>query len=304
MRFDVTILGSNSAIPALQRNPTCQLVNVSDQYYLLDCGEGAQVQMRKYGVKFQRISCIFVSHLHGDHYFGLIGLLNTMHLLGRKKEISIFSPPGLQEIIELQLRSAHGSLRFEINFHTIELDELHQIHEDKYIKVHAVPVQHKITTFGYVIEEKPKVGNIKKGFIEKYKPSVESILKIKDGFDFYDTSGTLVPRMQIIAEPTPIRKYAFITDTKPSASYFEAIRNVNLLYHEATFTQENKKRATETKHSTAQQAAEVALKVGAKKLIIGHFSSRYTHLGPILEEAKKYFENTELAEEGRVFKVE
>lgn len=303
MVFEVTILGSNSAIPAVKRHPTSQLVNVSDHFYLLDCGEGTQIQMRKYGVKFQRISCIFISHLHGDHYFGLIGLLNTMHLLGREKEIHIYGPKGLKEIIELQLDNANGNLRFPMHFHLVDNKQAEVVHEDKFVKVSAVPVKHKIPTFSYIIEEQAREPNIKKSFISEYRPGVEAILQVKRGGDYQTESGETIPYQNIIEENKPTKKYAFVTDTKPSNSYMEAIREVDLLYHEATFTEEHHKRAGDTYHSTAKQAAEVALSCNVKELIIGHFSSRYTELEPLLLEAREVFEKTRLATEGEVFKV-
>lgn len=304
MRFDVTILGSNSAIPALKRNPTSQLVNVSDHYYLLDCGEGTQVQMRKYGIKFQRISCIFISHLHGDHYFGLIGLLNTMHLLGRENDIHIFSPTGLQEIIEIQMKVAQGSFRFSVHFQELTSAGLECIYTDKFVQVSSVPVRHKIPTFGFIIEEKPRPRNIKKSFIQIQEPSILEIQSIKNGSDFELENGEIIPNDELLEPAHTTRKYSFITDTKPSTSYLEAIKDSNLLYHEATFTEEFKSRAKETKHSTALQAGQVAANAKVKKLIIGHFSSRFENLEPLLNEAKEAFNNVELATEGSVFSVE
>lgn len=301
MAIKVTILGSNSAIPAYNRNPTAQVVEVNNEQFLVDCGEATQIQMRKYGIKFQRITRIFISHLHGDHYFGLIGLLNTMHLLSREKELHIHAPKGLQEIIQIQLDVAHSKLRFPLHYHTIDTSTTKEIVDNKSVQVIVTPVNHRIECYGFVFKEKPKPQNLIKEAIAEYELSLEQILKVKAGEAIFDKTDNEINRKHLI-KPTPKpSSYAFITDTKPYTKYFEAIKEVDLLYHESTFLNKEKKRAKETYHSTAEQAATVAKEQGCKKLIIGHFSTRYKELNRFLNEAKAVFENVELATEGSVF---
>jgi ribonuclease Z len=303
MGIQVSILGSNSAIPTANRRPTSQVVSVNNEYFLVDCGEATQIQMRLYGIKFQRISRIFISHMHGDHYFGLIGLLNTMHLLTREKELHIHGPKGLKEIIDLQLKVANSRLRFPLHFHLIEGEVDQLLYEDTRVEIWATPVKHRIPCFGFVFTEKQKTDGLRKEAIDEFGLSIEDILKVKRGESVQDKQGSVIDRSELVIPAEKPRKYAFITDTKPSESYQKAIEGADLLYHEATFAKDQEKRAVETFHTTASQAAEVALNCACKKLIIGHFSTRYKSLEPLLKEAKEIFKNTELAEEGKVFDV-
>lgn len=301
--FEITILGANSAVPTPTRHPTSQLVNINHHYYLIDCGEGAQIQMRKFGIKFQRIEHIFISHLHGDHYFGLIGLLNTMHLLGREKPLTIHATKMLREIINIQLSVSNTKLNYEIHYNYLENDSESVILNDKNVQVTATPVDHRIPCFGFVFQEAKKPLNIKKESLQTLKLGVEEIKLLKQGLDVQRENRT-IHTSDACESPLPLRKYSFITDTKPNKNYYPAISDSDLLYHESTFMGDASKRAEETFHTTNIQAAEIALKTNCKKLLLGHFSTRYSKLEPIKEEAKVVFENTEVATEGTTFKIE
>ncbi|MBD78590.1 MAG: ribonuclease [Crocinitomicaceae bacterium] len=303
MGISVTILGSNSAIPTTERRPTAQIVDVNQDYTLVDCGEGTQIQLRKYGIKFQRISRILISHMHGDHYFGLIGLLNTMHLLCREKDLHIYAPAPLQKIINIQLEAAHSKLRFNVIYHELSMGNCGVICESKQVDISSTPVKHRIDCFGFVFQEKSHGINIRKEAIQQHNLTLEEILQVKAGKDVIRESGELLKNKELIVDPAPLAKYSFISDTKPNPSYLDAIQDSDLLYHEATFMNDMSKRANETFHSTTTQAADVALKANCKRLIIGHFSSRYHSLEPLLNEARQTFKNTELAVEGAVFNV-
>lgn len=301
-RFEVTILGSNSAVPTSNRHPTSQLINNNGTLYLVDCGEGTQIQLRRLGLKIQRISHIFISHLHGDHYFGLIGLLNTMHLLGREKPLTIHAHRMLREIINLQLSVSSTKLRFNIHYNFLEENQEALIHTDKNVNVYATPVDHRIPCFGFVFIEQKRPLNISKHAITQYKLGIEEIKKVKAGEDIV-RNGQTISNNQLTDPRPPQRKYSFITDTKPNPSYFPIIENSSLLYHETTFMHDAQKRAEETHHTTTLQAAEIANQCHCDRLIIGHFSTRYPKLELLAEEARTVHSNVELAIEGKTFTV-
>jgi ribonuclease Z len=303
MTFELTILGSNSATPTFDRHPTAQLLNIRDRYYLLDCGEGTQMQLIKYRIKYHKISHIFISHLHGDHYFGLMGLLSTMHLQGRTNELHIYGHPELMDIIELQLRLSQTILRFGLIFHPFKHFTGAVIHEDDNVLVRSVVLNHRIPCNGFVFIEKKLPRKILMDKIHEYQIPVSSLNNIKKGKDYVGESGKVIPNDELTIASADPRSYAFISDTKYDEYLVEEIKNVDLLYHEATFMHELKDRASTTFHSTALQAAMIAQKAGVIKLLIGHFSARYRDLNPLLEEAKTKFTNTELAIEGTTFKI-
>lgn len=300
--FEVTILGCSSATPTSKRNPTSQLLNIHDKYFLIDCGEGTQMQLRRYKLKFQRIAHIFISHLHGDHFFGLMGLLSSMHLLGRKTELNIFCPHGLQEIIELQNKYSQTLFNYKINFHTLENNNK-IIYEDEKVLVATIPLNHRIPCTGFLFTEKTRKKNVIKEKIKKYAIPNSAIKSIKSGADYVSESGKIIPNEELTEPAAPPRSYAFCSDTCYDESIIPIIKNVDLLYHEATFLEDMKKRAKQTYHSTAQQAASIASKAGIKQLLIGHFSARYTNLLPFLDEAKPIFDNTLLATEGETYPI-
>jgi len=304
MIFSVTILGCNSAIPSTERNQTSQLLNIQDKLFLLDCGEGTQLQLRKYHLKLQRIQHIFISHLHGDHYFGLIGLISTMHLLGRKEELHIYAHAELEEIINIQLKYSNSRLAFPLIFHYLQNEKSKIIFENKKLIVSSFPLYHSIPTCGFLFKEKKKEKNIKKEMIQKINIPFNVLDKIKKGEDFIDEKGNSYKNeLLTIDSPTP-RAYAYCSDTAYFEPILDTIKGVDLLYHEATFMQDKSDAAKEKLHSTTTEAATIAQKAEVKKLLIGHFSARYDDLNPLLEEAKNIFPETFLAEDGQTFSIE
>jgi len=300
MSFKLTILGCNSAVPTVERHPTAQLLNANERFFLIDCGEGTQVQLRKYQLSFQRINHIFISHLHGDHYFGLIGLINSMHLLGRNKDLHIYGHQELKAIIDLQLAASNTELNYPLFFHPIPEDNEQILFEDELISVRNVLLNHTLKCSGFIFEEKKSKRKISKEKIEKLNIPYEKFNSIKEGADWIDGKGRVVKNDEITIENTPSHSYAFCTDTLYDEALVEKIKGVDLLYHEATFKKELSERAKETGHSTTFDAATIARKAAVKNLIIGHFSQRYRNLDELLFETKITFPNTYLAESGLV----
>jgi ribonuclease Z len=301
--FNVTILGCGSATPTASRNPTSQVIEVCGRLLLIDCGEGAQIQMRKFKVKFQKIDTIFISHLHGDHYLGLIGYLQSMHLLGRKNPLYLFGPAPLKEILDIQFKYSYTALNYELVFTATNTKQKELLFEDKCIEVHSFPLSHRIPTTGFLVKEKIKLLPIKKEALAEYKISVAAIQSIKEGGDYTTEDGTMIPNKLITMPPLPLRSYAYCSDTIYDERITEYIRGTDLLYHESTFLHDMLKRAKETFHTTALQAAQIAVLAQAKQLLLGHFSARYNDLSDFLTEAKPVFENTLLAEEGTTYSI-
>ncbi|MBE5319290.1 ribonuclease Z [Pedobacter sp. MR2016-19] len=301
MKFEVTILGSSSATPVFNRNPSAQLLNCNEKYYLIDCGEGTQQQLAKYNLKAARIDYIFISHLHGDHYFGLIGLLSSLHLNGRSKPMQIFGPRPLLEILEIQFKYSDTMLRYPIEFFPIEADQSIQIFENNDLIVKTIILNHRIPTTGFIFQQKKRQRKLIKEKTDEVPMAYYTALK--KGIDVELPNGDILRSEDYTTEPDAPRCYAYCSDTLFDESYFTTIKDCDTLYHEATFMHDLLDRAKETHHTTALQAAEVAKINGAKKLLIGHFSSRYKTLQMLLEEAQSVFENTELAVEGRTFQL-
>jgi ribonuclease Z len=302
-KFSVLILGNASAAPTLKRNHTSQLININDQYYLMDCGEGTQLKLREHKIKLQRINHIFISHLHGDHYLGLIGLVQTMHLMGRMTDLTIYCPSNIKEIVDVHLKASESQLKYSIIYKTANHKVSEIIHEDDKIVISTIPLKHKIPCSGYLFKEKTKPRRINPKSIKSYNVPKHQINNIKLGENFTSKEDGLIKNSKLTMDPLPSFSYAFCSDTKYSEEIVPIINGVDLLYHEATFTEEHADRAKKTLHSTAKQAAEIALKSEAKKLIIGHFSNRYPDLNVLLNESKLIFSNTELADQGTEFEV-
>ncbi len=301
MAFELKILGSNSAAFAHNRNHTSQFLRVQNTYFLIDCGEGTQLLLKKNKVKLSKINNIVISHLHGDHYYGLIGLLSTLHLFGRKTKLRLFGPPGLKEIISIQLKYSTTTLSYDIEFTEWIPGESQEIYEDQHITVTTFPLNHRIPCSGFLFREKPKKRRINKRLVTKILTPLQ-INELKNKRDVYDMSGKLLYEWKTATlPPYSSHAYAFCSDTKYIPELSELLNNVNLIYHEATFTEDMSERAALTYHSTAKQAAELAKNANVGKLILGHFSTRFKDLNPILEEARTVFENSELAIEGAVF---
>ncbi len=303
MNFTVTILGSGAALPTFSRNPTSQYIECNNRHILIDCGEGTQMQMRKYGVKFQRISHILISHLHGDHFFGLVGLLSTMHLLGRDSGITIYGPIGLEEIIKSQLEIAGARLDFGLTFVPLDGKTPGLLFEDKLIEIHTFPLKHRIPTNGFIIKEKQKEYSLLGDAFKADGLSITFIPKFKNGENVIDENGETHYFEEYTIPSPPTRSYAFCSDTAYLETVIPHIENVNLLYHEATFTEIHRARAKATFHSTAMDAAKIAVKANAKKLILGHLSARFENGNEHTAEAKTIFENVEVVEDGNVYEV-
>jgi ribonuclease Z len=298
MQFAITILGCGAAIPVTDRNPTSQLVEAGGQVLLLDCGEGTQMQLRRFSKKGQRIGHIFISHMHGDHYFGLIGLINSFHLMGRTNELHLYGIGPVREIIELQLRHSRTELNYPLVFHEIDPGKTGIILNDSRISVSTLPMNHRVPTCGFLIREKPGRRKVRNDFIRLF-PGLESRYEeIKNGADFIDDTGMVHVNRLITDDPAPQRCYAYCSDTAYDESIAEMVRGSDLLYHEATFTSERQADARAKYHSTAAEAAWIARKGEVKKLMIGHFSARYKDLSVLLEEARAVFPDTILAEDG------
>ena len=301
MRFEVTILGSSSATPVFNRNPTAQLLNCNEKIYLIDCGEGTQHQMIRYGMKASKIDAAFISHLHGDHYFGLIGLLSTMHLNGRIKPFQIFGPEPLKEILDLQFKYSDTILRYEIEFIVTTADVPKMIFENQDMTVETIVLNHRIPTTGFKFTEKKRQRKLLSEKLEADNVPVEYYPLLKRGLNLELPGGRLILNEDYTRDSDEPKCYCYCSDTLADGSYLESIRNCTMLYHEATFQHELLDRANLTHHTTALQAGQIAKTVGATKLLIGHFSSRYKTLTPLLEEALTAFEHTELALEGNTY---
>ena len=300
MSFKLNILGCSSAIPTINRNPTAQLLNVNERFFLIDCGESTQIQLRKYQLNFQRINHIFISHLHGDHYFGLIGLISSMHLLGRKKELHIYAHEELEEIVNLQLKASKTELNYPLFFHPLPEKESLIILEDENIRVSNIILDHSIKCCGFLFEEKKSPRKILPDALEKYNIPNTKINGLKNGADWINDNGEVVPNNLLTKANNSPYKYAYCSDTRFNNKIIKQIKEVDLLYHEATFMHDLIDRAEQTGHSTTLQAAQIAKQANVKKLLIGHFSQRYKDLNDLLIQTKKGFSNVTLSYAGLV----
>ena len=303
MVFKVIILGSNSAIPTVRRNPTAQVVNHNERLFLIDCAEGTQLQLRRFRIRLQRIHHIFISHLHGDHFFGLIGLISSMHLLGRKKTLYIYGPAPLKEILDLQLEVSMTELAYPLIFNEINPDESAPIYEDEKLIVSTIPLNHRIPTCGFLFAEKTGKRRLKKDIVQTLAIPVDQFARIKEGADFTDASGKVHKNEEITEAPSVPRSYAYCSDTAYHEPVIPIIEGVDLLYHEATFMQDKADAAAEKYHSTTVEAATIAKKAGVKKLVIGHYSTRYDNLDDLLQESKAVFPETDVAIDGKAYEV-
>ncbi len=301
--FDVTVLGCSSALPAFGRYPSSQLIHVAGRYFLVDCGEGTQMQLRRYSLKFQRINHIFISHLHGDHYLGLPGLLSSMHLLGRTEDLHLYGDPGLNEILEVSNKYSHTVLKYKVHFHPLDFTEPQLIFVDEKVKVHTLMLKHSINCCGFIFEENERPRKIIKEKMEEYQISIPAYEGLKMGDDFVTPEGKTIPNAELTSDPLPPRKYAYCSDTVYNKDLLPQLSNSDLIYHEATFMEDMRQRAEQTMHSTAKDAALIAKEANAKRLLLGHFSARYKDLNLLLDEAKAIFPDTYLAQEGEKYYV-
>ena len=299
----LTILGCYSATPRTITNPTSQLLEIRNHMFLIDCGEGTQVQLRKHKIKFSRIKHIFISHLHGDHFFGLPGVISTFRLLGRESELHIYGPKGIKEAITLFLKLGDSWTNYPLFFHELESKESELIFEDDKALVKTIPLNHRIYTNGFLFEEKtaPRVLNVKA--VTKFGIDKSEFRNIKNGKDGTSKEGKTIPNKLITSAPPKPKSYAFCSDTAYKEDIIPLIKEVDLLYHESTFLETEQRLCAKTKHSTAAEAATIAKKANVNKLLLGHYSTRYKSLELFMEEAKPIFDNVELAEDGKVFKI-
>lgn len=301
MNFKVTILGSGAALPTSTRNPTSQFIECNGRRILIDCGEGTQIQFRKFGVKFQRIEHILISHLHGDHYFGLVGLLSSMHLLGRKKPIEIYAVKELQEIVKKQLEYGGARLAFDVRFNVLEKKGSGICYEDDQLSISYFPLSHKIPTSGFLIQQKEKDAQLNIGRAEEDDVKIEYYHRLKKGEDIELENGEILLAKTYTTPAASPKSYAFCSDTCYYEPIIPFIEGTDFLYHEATFTDDLSDRAKITKHSTASQAAKIAKKAKVGKLLMGHLSARYDGSLQHISEAKPFFENCEVVEDGNEY---
>ncbi|MEX1187849.1 MAG: ribonuclease Z [Bacteroidia bacterium] len=303
MSIHVTILGCGSATPTLFRNPTSQWLEIHGHYYLIDCGEGTQTQLLKYRLKMSKLKAVFISHLHGDHFFGLPGLISSMHLMGRREKLKVFGPPGLFEILDGIFKHSETELRFPIEYHQIDTSHSASILESDSYTISSLPLRHRIPCSGFLFQEKTRPRNLRPEMIKFYDVPVAERKKIKKGADFININGDVIPNEILTLDPSRSVSYAFCSDTAPNDDLLPLIKHVTALYHEATFEDELLERAQLTFHSTASQAAEVAKQAEVEQLFIGHFSSRYRDTEIIESQAKAIFANTKAVHDGFVFEV-
>ena len=303
MKFEVTILGSSSATPIFNRNPSSQVLNINEKFLMIDCGEGTQQQMLRFGIKYHKIDHIFISHLHGDHFFGLIGLLSSMHLNGRSKTLYLFGPPELQEILDLQFKHSNTILKFPIDFFATQVNQAEIILETNDFFVETFVLNHRIPCTGFKFLQKLKLRKIRKEMVNELEIPASYYPLLKRGIDFVDKEGKTHKAFDLTADPDVPRAYAYCSDTVADGSYIQHLKDVDTLYHESTFMHDMQDRAKETFHTTSLEAAQIANDMNVSKLLIGHFSARYRDLTPLLLEARSVFEETFLANEGETFMI-
>ena len=299
----LNILGCHSATPLENAHTTSQVLEVKDHIFLIDCGEGTQIQLRNQKIKFSRIKHIFISHLHGDHFYGLVGLVSTFRLLGRIADLHIYGPKGIKEVLTLQLKLANSWTNYNLLFHELEQEESVLIFEDDSLSVHTIPLDHRVYTNGFLFEEKPGLRRLDKEKIKNYDIPHYDFQQLKLGKDLVLEDGTVVQNDRVTLNPKPIKRYAFCSDTAYNESIVPLVEGVDLLYHEATFLDAHENLAEKTKHSTATQAAKIAQLAKVKRLVLGHFSSRYRDKNGFLTEAAPFFDEVELAVDGKTFDI-
>ena len=296
-KFELYILGCGSALPTTRHFPTSQVLNVRDKLYMIDCGEGAQLQFRKSRLKFSRLNHIFISHLHGDHCFGLWGLISTLNLLGRTAELHIYSPRGLEALLLPTLAFFNRQMTYRVLFHEFDTDKPSLVYEDRSLTVTTIPLRHRIPCCGFLFAEKQGLNHIVREMVDFYKVPLFEMNRIKNGADYVTPEGEVVPNRLLTRPADPARRYAYCSDTICLPGLAAQLRGVDLLFHEATFASDHLGRAQETYHTTAVQAAELARSAEVKKLLIGHFSARYEDESVLLQEAREIFPETLLASE-------
>ena len=299
--MQLTILGCYAATPRTITNPTAQLLEINNRMFLIDCGEGTQVQLRKNKIKFSKINQVFISHLHGDHFFGLIGLISTFSLLGRTTDLHVYGPKGIKEIILLQLKLSNSWTNYGLFFHELDSEESVTIFEDEKVLVTTIPLQHRVYTNGFLFQEKAGARKLNMDAVLNYEIESCYYQKIKNGKDIILEDGRIIPNSELTFDPIPPKSYAFCSDTVYHEPVIPIIENVDVLYHESTFLESEESLAQKTLHSTAKEAARIALKANVKQLILGHYSTRYESITLFKDEAETIFPEVLLAEDGISF---
>lgn len=297
----LTILGCYSATPRFDNNPTSQVLEINNHIFLIDCGEGTQIQLRQQKIKFARIKHIFISHLHGDHYFGLIGLISTFRLLKREADLHVYGPKGIKEVITLQLKLSDSWTNYNLYFHELESNESELIFEDEKVEVRTIPLKHRVYTNGYLFKEKPGDRTLDVEAAKQLKINKAYYNKLKQGFDVENENGEIISNQTVTFDPPVPKSYAFCSDTVYKPDIVPIVSKVTAIYHESTFLDKHEHLCEPTKHSTAKQAALIAKDANAGTLILGHYSTRYDNLNLFKKEAQSIFNNVELADDGKVF---
>ena len=301
--FKVHILGCGSALPTLQHNASSQIVELREKLFMIDCGEGTQIQLRRSRIHFSKIIAVFISHLHGDHCFGLPGMISTFGMTGRTAPLHIYAPAAFEPILEQTLSFFCQGLEFKVVFHAVDTTQNKVVYEDRSLTVETIPLQHRIDCCGYLFREKPILPHIRRDMIDFYKIPISQINNIKAGADWVTAEGEVIANSRLTTPAEPARSYAYCSDTRYIKTLHELVKGVSTLYHESTYSAEDAERARLYWHSTSQDAAKVARDASVGKLLLGHFSARYNNESQLLEEAKEIFLNSYLTREGATFDI-
>ncbi|MCR5710923.1 MAG: ribonuclease Z [Prevotella sp.] len=301
--FKIHILGCGSALPTLRHYSSSQVVEIRGKQFMIDCGEGTQMQLRRSRIRFTKLSAVFISHLHGDHCFGLIGMISTFGLLGRTAKLDVYAPAALEQMLDEQMRLYCHGLEFEVVFHVVDTTQQQVIYEDRSLTVESVPLEHRVPCCGFLFKEKPTMPHIKRDMMDFYHIPVSQIYNIKGGADWMTPEGEVIPNSRLVEPVEPARSYAYCSDTRYIPTLHERIKGVTALYHESTYGEDCIQHAEKYYHSTALQAAMVARDAQVGKLLLGHYSSRYEDENVLLEEAKKVFEDSFLCDEQMIFEL-
>lgn len=301
--FKVHILGCGSALPTLQHNASSQIVELREKLFMIDCGEGTQIQLRRSRIHFSKIIAVFISHLHGDHCFGLPGMISTFGMTGRTAPLHIYAPATFEPILEQTLSFFCQGLEFKVVFHAVDTTQNKVVYEDRSLTVETIPLQHRIDCCGYLFREKPILPHIRRDMIDFYKIPISQINNIKAGADWVTPEGEVIANSRLTTPAEPARSYAYCSDTRYIKTLHELVKGVSTLYHESTYSAEDAERARLYWHSTSQDAAKVARDASVGKLLLGHFSARYNNESQLLEEAKEIFPNSYLTREGATFDI-
>ena len=301
--FRVYILGCGSALPTLHHNASSQVVEIRGKFFMVDCGEGTQMQLRRTHIHFAKINAVFISHLHGDHCFGLLGLLSTFGMLGRTAKLRVYAPADYEVLFKQQVEFFMTGMEYKVEFVPVDTEKSQIVYEDRSVMVETIPLQHRVPCCGYLFREKPTLPHIRRDMIDYYGISTSQINNIKNGADWVNEEGEVIPNARLVEPADAPRCYAYCSDTRYMPELYKKVKGVTMLYHESTYTTENEDRAKLYYHSTARQAAIVAKKAGVGKLLLGHYSARYNDEAVLLEEAQAVFPKSYLSNEGKVFDI-